>query len=319
MQNSRTSESDRNDLYEMAQRLKGTRERKGISQTETARYLGINKVSLSQAEAGTRRFFPGEITRLTRLYDVSLSSIMGGDAWTLRPLLQTIYRTTEMLRRLREAREKVGITQAEAAGILGMREEWFSEAEIGKREFCAGEIVLLSRAYNVSISSISEDEVSSRHSLVQYIFNELTKLPTEAISRLFACITSTKDLSNPLLHVFKHALIARVRTPTLDLNTRQTAVLLKFYLDTHDDTPETTLVEFAKELNIPYTGLQQALERLEACGLIKRLKDPDNRRTTSITGTNHGIAYLQALSDCLDDASHNFLLMTLPPEVDGVV
>jgi DNA-binding MarR family transcriptional regulator/DNA-binding XRE family transcriptional regulator len=206
--------------------------------------------------------------------------------------------------RLKEARARAGLTQTAAAGFLGINRVCLSQTEAGKRYLRAEEVVRCSQLYNVSASWILGEYVSPQPTWASTVVREIGKLTPDEVGRLFACVISAKDLSNPLLRIFKDAMIAMVRAPGDDLTARQLTLLLKIYMEPRSDT---TLLVIADELNMSASGVAVNLHRLEMLQLIVRKKDSSGRRTVSVEATPSGMAYLQALSDYLDLASRGLI------------
>lgn len=87
---------DKPNMYkdEIAQRLKTARELSGLSQGQVANILGIHRPSVSAIEAGTRKVSAEEIKEFARIYDVSISWLLGEEsdenlakiAWAAREL-----------------------------------------------------------------------------------------------------------------------------------------------------------------------------------------------------------------------------------------
>jgi transcriptional regulator with XRE-family HTH domain len=70
-----------------------------------------------------------------------------------------VRRTAEyarFLRRLRLAREKAGLTQAEAARRLGKGQAYIWKSEVGERRVDAVELRAFARVYNVRITYFYE-------------------------------------------------------------------------------------------------------------------------------------------------------------------
>ncbi len=62
-----------------------------------------------------------------------------------------------MLRRLRAAREKAGITQAQAAAALGKTQVYVSKSESGERRIDAIELNAFARLYGSSVGQLLGD------------------------------------------------------------------------------------------------------------------------------------------------------------------
>lgn len=64
----------------IASRLREARKMAGLSQAQVARELGLHRPSISEAEAGNRKVSAGELAKLAKLYDVSVSWLLGEGA-----------------------------------------------------------------------------------------------------------------------------------------------------------------------------------------------------------------------------------------------
>jgi len=61
----------------IASRLREARKIAGLSQAQVARELGLHRPSISEAEAGNRKVSADELTKLAKIYDVSISWLLG--------------------------------------------------------------------------------------------------------------------------------------------------------------------------------------------------------------------------------------------------
>jgi len=64
----------------ISSRLREARKMAGLSQAQAARELGLHRPSISEAEAGNRKVSADELSRLAKLYDVSVSWLLGEGA-----------------------------------------------------------------------------------------------------------------------------------------------------------------------------------------------------------------------------------------------
>lgn len=91
------------------------------------------------------------------------------------------------------------------------------------------------------------------------------------------------------LDVFAGALVESVRRDPRDLTQRQMAVVLSVYRST---TP-LTVRALAADLAVGKPAITRALDRLEALGLVRRMKDLRDKRSIVIGRTVAGAVYLQ--------------------------
>lgn len=68
----------------------------------------------------------------------------------------------EMRRRLREARESAGLTQRDAARLLGRQQSYIAKSETGERRVDAIELLQFSTAYGVELDSLLPRRASGR-------------------------------------------------------------------------------------------------------------------------------------------------------------
>lgn len=61
----------------IAQRLREARQLAGLSQGQVAKMMGMHRPTISEIEAGNRRVSVDEIARLSEIYDVSTSYLLG--------------------------------------------------------------------------------------------------------------------------------------------------------------------------------------------------------------------------------------------------
>jgi DNA-binding MarR family transcriptional regulator len=95
-----------------------------------------------------------------------------------------------------------------------------------------------------------------------------------------------------------------VRGAGPDLTARQTAILLRVYLE---DGPHTVR-GLASALRLVRPAVTRALDRLERLKLVSRLPDPQDRRSITVQRTFDGLDYLDSLgiliAACAPDADH---------------
>lgn len=69
--------SDEKDRTALGQRLKETREYRGFSQEEVAKYLGVPRPAISLIESGARRLDVLELRKLAQLYECTIEELTG--------------------------------------------------------------------------------------------------------------------------------------------------------------------------------------------------------------------------------------------------
>lgn len=84
----------------IAARLKEARRLAGLSQGQVAQLVQLHRPSISEIEAGNRRVSAEELSRLAKIYDVSVAYLMGDKPDTLSindPRLQLAARELQKL------------------------------------------------------------------------------------------------------------------------------------------------------------------------------------------------------------------------------
>jgi transcriptional regulator with XRE-family HTH domain len=97
--------------------------------------------------------------------------------------------------RIREARERVGLSQEELAAAVSKDQGAISEYESGKRRLSATDLPALARALNVSLLYFYEGEVSGSD-LDRAILHEFHQLPS----------TETKQAAIEIVRIFSDAM-----------------------------------------------------------------------------------------------------------------
>jgi transcriptional regulator with XRE-family HTH domain len=78
--------------------------------------------------------------------------------------------------RLRAAREQSGLSQGQAAKLLGLLRPTISEIEAGRRRVAADELAGFARLYGVSISWLAEEKPEVADPAAELAARELAKL-----------------------------------------------------------------------------------------------------------------------------------------------
>ncbi|RMF12867.1 MAG: MarR family transcriptional regulator [Alphaproteobacteria bacterium] len=90
------------------------------------------------------------------------------------------------------------------------------------------------------------------------------------------------------LEHWRRVLVASVRAPLPDLGNRQMAVLLTVYLC----EPPHTVRGLARTLKVHKPVITRALDTLSRHGLVRRKRDPDDRRSVLVLRTVKGAVFL---------------------------
>ena len=98
--------------------------------------------------------------------------------------------------RLRMAREMAGLTQAQAAKLLGLHHPSISEIEAGRRKVSAEELAKLSELYGVNIDWIVNSEDQSNtidRARLELAARELSKLKPEDLDRVLRLLSALRQ------------------------------------------------------------------------------------------------------------------------------
>lgn len=95
------------------------------------------------------------------------------------------------------------------------------------------------------------------------------------------------------LRLLRHVLVAGMAAGAPDLSNRQMAVLLSIYTE----EPPHTVRELAARLGLAKPVITRALDRLEALGLVKRKRDPDDGRNVLVQRTVAGAVHLSEVAE----------------------
>ena len=97
------------------------------------------------------------------------------------------------------------------------------------------------------------------------------------------------------LKLWHDVVLAQVRDDLPDLSPRQMAVLLTVYLE----PPPHTVRGLAKKLNVTKPVITRALNAMGRHDLLKRRRDPNDKRNVLIERTLKGALYLEALAEII--------------------
>ena len=95
--------------------------------------------------------------------------------------------------RLRAAREQAGLSQGQAAKVVGLHRPAITEIEAGRRGVNAEELAALAEAYGVSVNWLVEAEnADPGRDRMELAARELGKLKAEDLDRLMKLLSSLK-------------------------------------------------------------------------------------------------------------------------------
>ncbi|MDP9127663.1 MAG: MarR family transcriptional regulator [Pseudomonadota bacterium] len=111
------------------------------------------------------------------------------------------------------------------------------------------------------------------------------------------------------LELWRHSLVASVRSDAPDLSARQMALMLSVYLG---DGPHTVR-GLAQALRISKPAVSRALDRLGELGYVRRQRDDLDRRNVLVQRTSNGGEFLTAFGRMVDEARSH--IAALPARV----
>jgi transcriptional regulator with XRE-family HTH domain len=97
--------------------------------------------------------------------------------------------------RIRKAREMSGLSQGQAAKLLGLHRPSITEAEASNRKVSAEELAMFAKLYKVEASWLlgeGEDRIDPRDSKLQLAAREIKKLKPEDLDTVLAVIASIR-------------------------------------------------------------------------------------------------------------------------------
>jgi DNA-binding MarR family transcriptional regulator len=108
----------------------------------------------------------------------------------------------------------------------------------------------------------------------------------------------TKLSSQQVLEIWRDSLVEGVRRDGPDLTARQLALMLTVYLK---PLPHTVR-GLAEELNIGKPAVTRALDALTKYSFVRRIPDPDDKRSIQVQRTVKGSVYLVEYADRVVEA-----------------
>lgn len=103
----------------------------------------------------------------------------------------------------------------------------------------------------------------------------------------------------PQLLLWRDVLADSVRGDAPDLSMRQWAILLTVYLHPGPHTVRA----LARELNVPKPAISRALDALSILGLIRRVRNDQDRRIVNVQRTPEGSLFIDDFTRLVDERS----------------
>lgn len=111
---------------------------------------------------------------------------------------------------------------------------------------------------------------------------------------------------SPQLLLWRDVLADSVRGDAPDLSMRQWAILLTVYLYPGPHTVRA----LARELNVPKPAISRALDALSILGLIRRVRNDQDKRIVNVQRTPEGSIYIEQFTRLVDDRASDPVLKT---------
>lgn len=104
------------------------------------------------------------------------------------------------------------------------------------------------------------------------------------------------------LDIWRGALVDGVRRDGPDLTARQLAILLSVYLT----PPPHTVRGLSAELGIAKPAVTRALDTLSGLDYVRRMPDPDDKRSVNIKRTVKGSVFLSEYGELVTNSINRF-------------
>ncbi len=97
------------------------------------------------------------------------------------------------------------------------------------------------------------------------------------------------------LSMWHNVVLESVRSESPDLSARQMAILLTVYLA----PPPHTVKSLSEKLGVTKPAITRALDTMGQMGLLKRIRDPEDKRNVLVSRTVRGSVYLSEFADLI--------------------
>ncbi len=104
------------------------------------------------------------------------------------------------------------------------------------------------------------------------------------------------------LAMWHNVVLESVRSESPDLSARQMAILLSVYLS----PPPHTVKNLSEKLGVTKPAITRALDTMGQLGLLKRIRDPEDKRNVLVSRTVRGSVYLSEFADLITHHTAEF-------------
>ena len=105
--------------------------------------------------------------------------------------------TRTLAARIRAAREQAGLSQGQAAKLLGMHRPTLSEIEAGRRRVSADELARFADIFGVSISWLATEHAEVADPMVELAARELAKLNDDDLDTVLRLLRTLRKAEKP--------------------------------------------------------------------------------------------------------------------------
>jgi len=101
----------------------------------------------------------------------------------------------QIARRIRAARENAGLSQGQAAKLLGLSRPTITECEAGRRKVTAVELAMMAKTYGVGISWLAdeaEDNTDANEDRIKLAAREIAGLKEDDLTNVLQLVRSIR-------------------------------------------------------------------------------------------------------------------------------
>ena len=135
-------------------KIKDLREDHDLKQHQVAKFLNVKRTTYAMWELGDVNFPIEKLIKLAQLFDTNIEYMLNLTSDKSKVIYEKNVDIEFIGSQLRRFRLKLGKTQAEFAKTLEIRQSSYSYYEDGKTRIPTDKLILLSKAYHISLNSI---------------------------------------------------------------------------------------------------------------------------------------------------------------------